>query len=598
MTITTSPRPQFKKAVTEDTFPLAMLAIQANDEIAIDTETSGLDVRNGRDYLMGICISVEGWEGYLPFRHKEDNLPLRFLEPLIQALEYKILDWHNMKFDYHSFKTIGVDPLQAFKGEQYDCLILAHLVNEEWYSKQLDALSKMLLGEEKIDKEIHEWAKHFGYANLPVWMIDAYGAQDASLTRRLKPILWQRILQQELQDVYLNTEQPFAKLLYLLEQRGVGTRPDFCSENAERGRSRMSTILRQVGFNPASPNEIGKYLLDELGLPVLGHTDSCIKCKQGQHYSNHDGKASFNKRVMEEYDEILQASNDPTAKLVAEYRGWQKAVTSLYEPILERVGPDGLIRTDFKQHGTVTGRLSAQHPNLQQVPRNSSNIWNGRAKYAFHSGREDFLLYGYDYSQLELRLAAAYGNEALLLAEFEQDEADPFAVLAPLIFGSFTPEFRQETKTFVYANLYGAGLKKIAAQLGRPLHEVEGLYANYHNSIPGIMDISKRVSSLMEQRGFVRYWDGRRRHIRDKRESYKAWNSLCQGGGAQLVKRAMLRCQEFEDENCFMVLQVHDEITFCIRQDLIPKYEPLIVRAMTDFPEFGVRFKVEGKEWK
>jgi DNA polymerase I-like protein with 3'-5' exonuclease and polymerase domains len=232
------------------------------------------------------------------------------------------------------------------------------------------------------------------------------------------------------------------------------------------------------------------------------------------------------------------------------------------------------------------------------VPRGSNKVWNGNAKSSFNSGREGYILYGWDYSQIELRLATAYGQEQILLTEFENPNADPFNVLAPLIFGELTPETRHETKTFVYANLYGAGVNKIALQLGRPVHEVEELYGNYKRSISGIIDVSQQVTRLVEQRKFVKYWDGRRRHIRSRSDAYKAWNSVCQGGAAQLVKKAMLRCLEFEDENCFMVLTVHDEITFVIRENMIDHYEPLIIEAMTDWPQFGVNLHVEGKEWK
>lgn len=90
--------------------------------------------------------------------------------------------------------------------------------------------------------------------------------------------------------------------------------------------------------------------------------------------------------------------------------------------------------------------------------------------------------------------------------------------------------------------------------------------------------------------------------MKDTTKAYKAWNSVCQGGGAQMVKRAMIRCQDFEDDNCQMVLQVHDEITFRIVPEMIPKYEPMIKEAMTDWKNVPglneVNFAVEGKEWK
>jgi DNA polymerase I-like protein with 3'-5' exonuclease and polymerase domains len=137
--------------------------------------------------------------------------------------------------------------------------------------------------------------------------------------------------------------------------------------------------------------------------------------------------------------------------------------------------------------------------------------------------------------------------------------------------------------------------------LGKRPEQVSDNYDTFKETIPGIIGVSQQVSRLIEQRGYVKYWDGRRRHIKDRRASYKGFNAVCQGGSAQLLKRAMLRIRrEVEDENCFMVLTVHDEITFIIRRDLIPVYEPEIIRCMTDWQDiydFGVHLAVDGKEW-
>lgn len=590
--------------VTEENFEFALFNLERADEVGVDTETTGLNVRNKVDYLMGVPLSVDGFDCYMPFRHPSGNLPRRYLDKLVDSvLNVKNLIWHNRKFDMHSFATIGVDPLK-FKGIQYDTMLMAHLYNEELFSFELDFLASRFLKDTKLSKDkIHEFGKTFGYENVPVHLMSDYGCKDAQLTRRLKEHLWPLLIAEELDKVYLETEMPFTRILFTLEQRGVGVNSDFAEDKARIGRGRMATIQRELGYNPASPLDLAQYLLRDLDLPILAHTSSCQMCKDGFGVDTHPGKASFNKLVMEEYDGILETaySNNPTARLISEYRGWQKAVTSLYEPLLEKVGPDGIIRTEFKQHGTVTGRLSANNPNLQQIPRNSSKVWNGKAKSSFKSTKSDFALVGWDYSQLELRLAAAYGREQILLTEFEKPDADPFAVLAPIIFGVFTPETRQDTKTFVYANLYGAGPAKIARQLGRSLDDTMPLYYRYKQGISGITDVSGKVSNLVSQRGFVKYWDGRRRHFRNRSDSYKAWNSVCQGGGAQLVKKAMIRCAEIEDDNCQMVLQVHDEITFDIDRGYIEKYEPLIKEAMTQWPGTpltAVKFFVEGKEWK
>ena len=570
---------------TDNDMSYICMALDASDEIALDTETTGFGVRNNTDYMMGLCFSVDGFKGYIPFRHQTNNVNPQWRQTVWNIIKSKNITWHNQKFDWHSIKTLGWDPLK-FTGKQYDTMLIAHLMDEELFSKELDFLAKKFLGAQKLNSDkIHRLGEIYGWGALTPEVVAAYGAQDAELTRQLRERLWPRLVAQDLHTVYWDTESRFLEILYLMEQRGVGVDTQRAASRAELGQSRMGTIRKKLHFNPASTKDLGDFLLDKLGLPVLALTPK--------------GKPSFNKKVMEDYDEILQASNDPTAKLIAEYRGWQKAVSSLYLPLLEKTGPDGRIRTEFKQHGTVTGRLSASNPNLQQVPRGGAHPWNYDAKACFTSGEDGKILVGWDYSQIELRLAAAYGSEQILLTEFEREGADPFNVLAPLIFGTLTPKTRQDTKTFVYANLYGAGLPKIAATLGRPVSEVKPLFDNYKQSISGIINVSQQVTSLMEQRGYVKYWDGRRRHMRDRRESYKAWNSLIQGGAAQLVKQAMIRCQEEVcDSDCQMVLTVHDEITFIMPREAIPDYEPKIIKAMTDFPKFGVKFAVEGKEWK
>jgi DNA polymerase-1 len=584
---------------TDEDMSLALIAMNANDIISLDTETTGLDVRNKRDHLMGLSFAVgDGdFSGYIPLRHGQDNVSMRWLEPLVSILQKKDLIWHNRKFDMHSLATLGVDPL-SFKGKQYCTMMIAHLVNEEWPSKELDWLSKILLKKEKVNRDaIKNYAKVFGWATLTPAGIAAYGTGDAELPLELFKVLWPRIQEQELEDVY-SIEERFTNLLYKMECRGVYVDQDFCARKAERGHTVMDGITKELGFNIGSHLQLGEYLLTQLGLPVIAHTDKCEPCKRGEPLESHEGSPSFNKRAMEDYDDILQASKDESARKVARYRGWQKAVTSLYEPMIVKVGPDGRVRTDFREAKTVTGRLSSSDPNLQQIPRGSEKEWNGDAKSAFREDDPEFGLFGWDYNQLEFRLQAAYGQEQWLLEEFKKPDADPFSRMAPYIYGTLTPETRYGAKTFTYANAYGARLRKIAATLGMSLDDARPLYDNFHATIPGIINISERIAYSVKERGYVKYWDGRRRHIRDRRESYKAFNSVCQGGAAQLVKRAMLRLEENECDDFAMVLQVHDEITCRVRRTALEDYNHIVTQAMTDWEDFGVTFAVEVKEWK
>ncbi len=587
---------------TDELMPKILMHLESADDIAIDTETSGLNVRNNIDYLMGFCFDVPGLACYVPFRHREANVEMRWVQFIEQILQRKDLIWHHQKFDWHSVKTIGIDPLK-FKGRQYDTQLIASLVNENLYDKSLNTIVRTYLGKEygKYDSEvIHELGKKIGFHMIPAEMYRQYGSHDAHLTRRVLGPLWKQMEQQELTSVYWSTESPFVSLLYSLEQRGVGLNTDLCESYSYTGNSRMATISRQLdGRNPASPLDLKHLLLSELELPVLKHTKSCEQCtKYKKPVDSHDGPPSFDKSVMEDYDAILEGSNNPTARLIAEYRGWQKAVTALYEPALEKQGPDGLIRTEFQQHRTVTGRLSSSNPNLQQIPRNTSKPWNGKAKHAFPSGRgSDYAHFGWDWSQIELRLSAAYAGETILLAEFAKPDADPFKVLAPLIFGEYSDEYRHLTKNkFVYPSLYGAQLPRIALELGMSKEQARPLYENYLAGIPHITKLSEQVNQLAYNRKYIKYWDGRRRHFPFKDEARKAWNSLLQGGAAQVMKATMLNLQQYETEDAFMVLTVHDEISWVIRRDLLPEYDKIVTHEMTKW-DFGVKLAVEGKEW-
>jgi DNA polymerase-1 len=561
------------------------------DLIAVDTETTGLDgIKDGRDYLTGISVAYRLGDlgiftGYFPFKHDTPtgNLEEGVLRRLVAVLSNKPLVWHHRKFDSHSVRTAGIEPETLMKKRQFDAMMEAQLVNEEWPSKELDWLSKTLLKEGKGEEadEAARWGNIYGWGTVPIAIMEKRARIDTNRTLRVHENLWPKLEAQDLDGLW-DAESAFTDVLRRMESEGVGVDTAFAEKKLEQGRARMFDIEDQLDFKPTAAN-LGPVLFEDLGFPVLER-------------SKKTNKPSLNKKVMEEYDRMLEASGNPLAQLVLEYRGWQTACGLLYEPTLRLLSPDGKIRTNYKQHGTVTSRLSSSGPNMQQIPRKGEKEWNGDAKTMFTTGCDCCELWGFDYSQLEFRLSAAYGGEAWLLKTFSDPDADVFTEMSLRIGAP-----RQTCKTFTYANLYGAGLDKIAYTLGRPSHEIESIYENFLGSISHIKSASKRASRLAEQRKFVRYWTGRRRHFAWDDGYHKAFNSLLQGGAAELVKHAMLSCREVEDNSahgdCRMVLQVHDEIVFRIRKGTIDKYRPEIVERMVNFPQFGVPLAVEGKIW-
>jgi len=554
--------------------------------VAVDTETTGLKVRDGQDYCMGVSLayrvgSMGLFSCYLPFRHPERSLDRELTSVLKDALLHVDLIFHNRKFDLHSLATLGID-LGHVRKTHYDTLLLAHMLNEDIpYSKSLESVGQHYLKEGKQNRDqVKKWGELWGWGNIPVDLMEPYAKQDAELTYKLWEHLWPRWVKDYDPELW-QWEQDFNSVLYRMEKRGVAIDIEFCRKKAEIGYGIMADIEDVLGFNPGSSTQLGKYLIEELNMPILER-------------SKKTEKPSFNKNVMEQYDAMLQSEGSQTAKRILEYRGWAKAVTALYDPMQKLVSLDGRIRSNFKQHGTKTGRLSCSDPNLQQLPRSSDRAWNGNARSAFSSGDTDYTLVSFDYSQLELRLAAAYGNEQILLEEFSKADADPFTRYAEIL-----GEDRQTTKTFFYANIYEAGSAKIAYTLHRPVPEIEVLHKRFKNSIPGITNASNMARKLAEERKYVKLWTGRRRHypFHDSKY-YTAFNSVLQGGGAEVVKRSMVRiANELENDECFMLMQIHDEIVFAIRNDKIEHYKPLIIEIMERHPEFPIKLKVESKLW-
>lgn len=381
------------------------------------------------------------------------------------------------------------------------------------------------------------------------------------------------------------TESDFIRLMAGIKDRGIKVDTAFSRAKVIEGTRILNRISGSLGWNPGSPQQLGKYLIDDLGLPVIKRTPN--------------GNPSFDKEALEEYELHLAATGDETAQKVLTYRGWSKTVSSNFQAYLDLKDENDVIHPNYKVHGTRTGRLSCEKPNLQQIPRESIKPWNGDVKKAFITREESLFidlwraeqrkrsisgrtkLRTFDFKQVEFRLAAAYAKEQELVELFNSG-ADIFTEMS-LRLG----RPRYQIKTFVYSTLYGAGKAKVALVLGMPREESDELYDEYHGTWPGFKQIADKATLLATNDGYIDYWSGRRRHL-SKGEAHKAWNSVLQGGAFEIVKRRMLA---LKDEP--IVLQVHDSIT--IEDDDNCEIDR-IKATLEDVPEakaLGVRFEVD-----
>ncbi len=377
-------------------------------------------------------------------------------------------------------------------------------------------------------------------------------------------------------------ESDFIRQMSDIKERGVAIDTAFSRAKVIEGTRIQNQISSELGWNPGSPQQLGKYLLDDLGLPVFKRTEK--------------GTPSFDKEALEEYELLLEAQGDSTAKKVLEYRGWNKTTSSNFQAYLDLMDENEILHPNYKVHGTRSGRLSCEKPNLQQIPRESIKPWNGDVKKAFIPRRAELFqlansklwtpsgnlkLRTFDFKQVEFRLAAAYAGEKTLLESFNSG-ADIFTEMSERL-----GRPRPIIKTFVYATLYGAGRRKLGLILKVPQDEADDLYDEYHGTWPGFKRVSEQATEWAKRDGYISYWTGRRRHL-SKADAHKAFNSVLQGGAFEIVKRRMIALKEQ-----FIVLQVHDSITVEGDDNCDIDYIKKTLEAVPEAEELGVKFEVD-----
>ncbi len=519
---------------------------------------------------------------YLPVRHRFGfNYDTGIRDKLNAILEirdkYELPNlYHNSKYDIPSLKTLGIN---LVKNVHYCTMLQSHLLKETAFSQSLNSVANIWIGpgyEKQKAPQMEKIIKTLGWGAIPSEMMWYYAMIDGGLAY-LAHFAMAKAWEAENLDSYWHThKRKTIKVFMKMESRGALIDQDLCKKNILLGEAAMADSKEILGLNPASPKDLKKLLIDELDLPVQYHP----KTK----------KMTFNKDAMEVYDAILERRDNSTAIHILSYRGWSKTVSSNYRAYLELLSPDGRVRCNYKLHGTKTGRCSCEKPNLQQIPRESVKPWNGDTKKVFIA-RPGYSMWEADYSQLELRLSAAYAQEKELLQEFEDPDGDIFTRMSKQL--NMT---RQDTKTFVYSTSYGGGNKRISDVFGISMGRAADIRNNYFATYPGLHRISKLAANTAKSTGRVKIWSGRYRHfLWPESESHKAYNSVIQGGAADIVEEAMHRLfAEIDSEDCQMQLQIHDSVVFEIRDSVASQVLPEIKRIMEAVPQdFGVKFAVD-----
>lgn len=633
-TLLTSPSPSdlFDEADAEESFSartarlnthLRYLYEHPGELLSVDTETTGLRPDDGRDWAIGVSVAYRGADGemqsfYVAYDHVvgvNDSEKVQRRLKYVLTEQPRTISFANVKFDWAALITIGIDVrFQPF----FDIATMAQMINENWpRTKSLDNLAVEYLPDNARKVAVWPWeAKHklkwektHGWPNTTPFMMDEYARVDTELTLRVCEVMLRDRRWRDLPPEIWDHKQRFCRLLFVMSSRGVRINQKLTKRFLDEGVARMKEINNQLGLDLNKPGDIKELFLDRLKLPVVKRNKPTKKTPEGS--------PSFDRFAMEIYEPMLERDGRTEAKLFTEYQGWKTAVGLLYRAWLEKVSADGRLRTDFVMHGTVTGRLSSRNPNLQQIPRESDKYWNGHAKECFVAD-DGWALVNADFSQLELRVATGYSKERAALETFNAGE-DIFNRMTAELKATLTSNAktaqqqkladrwdRNMTKVLVYRLQYGGGFKSLMNAYGIDENLARSLLDNYRQSFPAFQRLNRNITLRAEDEGVVRTWSGRVRHMQYESDSYKAMNSVIQGGSADIVERVMLRLYEEldDDDRCRILLTVHDSVVFEIREDLVDEYMPRIkaimedVDAVTAPASFGVVFAVEVERWK
>lgn len=556
--------------------------------LVVDVETNGKDVREPGSgaYVQGLSLTFRDKDGiqseYFALNHMIGENTEKFLQGEIVDVinNHPCLIEFNAKFDNIAMGLLGV----VRKGQFYCVQAMAHFVNENltklW---SLDNVCRLLgIPGKNKSPEMQRIIDNFGWGHIPAEMMRGYGTNDGIITLLAFEKLYARFAAEGFVGKLWFDEQEFIMTLAKMECFGVRIDTEFCQQEIRIGEMRKLDIYAELDMlKPTSPKDLEVLLLRQMKLPVFKTTPG--------------GKPSFDKFAMREYDAVLETRNDRTAKLIVEYRGWDKTVSSNYRAYLELLGKDGRLRCNYKNTGTKTSRTSCEKPNLQQIPKASVKRWNGHLKDAFIP-EYGYTLWEIDYSNLELRVIAAYCGEPRLIEIFDKG-LNVFDVMeADLGYP------RDAIKTFYYATGYGAGDDKIKQSLGITLAAAQKLRATFFSTYAQIGMFKERVKKKAKQNLRIKLWTGRVRHFENSNEAgHLAFNSLIQGAGAELVKnRTIAVGKEIDWEDCRMLLQVHDSLVFEIRNGTEDEWLPRLKKTMEDVPDpLGkhVKFEVDIKKW-
>ncbi|WP_287806362.1 DNA polymerase I [Diaphorobacter sp.] len=570
---------------------------------ALDTETTSLDEL--RAEIVGVSFSVEpGAAAYIPLAHNGPDAPPQL--PLAEVLE-RLRPWledpacpklgQHVKYDRHVFANHGIQ----VRGYAHDTMLQSYVL-EVHKPHGLTSLAERHTGRTGISYEdlCGKGAKQIPFAQVPVDKAAAYSCEDSDQTLDVHRVLWPQLqADDKLRGIY-ELEMACSETLFRIERNGVLIDAGKLAAQSHALGQRILQLEQEAyaiagqPFNLGSPKQLGEIFFDKLGMPVVKKTAT--------------GARSTDEEVLEKL-----AEDYPLPAKLLEHRSLCKLKGTYTDKLSTLADPrTGRVHTHYAQAVAVTGRLSSNEPNLQNIPIRTPEGRRVREAFVAPAGR---VIASADYSQIELRIMAHISGDEALLHAFREG-LDVHRATAAEVFGvaldQVSSEQRRYAKVINFGLIYGMSSFGLAKNLGIETKAAAAYIDRYFQRYPGVKQYMEETKAQAKARGYVETVFGRRLYLpeinspngpRRGAAERAAINAPMQGTAADLIKKAMVAVQgelDARKPEVLMIMQVHDELVFELPEGEVDWLRREIPRLMAGVAALQVPLLAEvgvGPDW-